>query len=224
MTAIRLNLMIEEQLALKAEARNPVKVAIAIGVFLLTTSVITGLYMGHLTEKRIEEAKSLHVKLEELQALQAGMAGSDTKALKNDADDYLEIHQARTVFAPQMAMLKELVPDSIQLLAVRYSLAAEMANPPAPVVTEDKATKVKAPPKPTGEHLVMQMDGRTVCPRPEIEVDQFIKSLRAHPRLSPLIKEIRLRSIARAPTSGSGPLAVPSATFVIECEYKEVKK
>ena len=47
MTAITINLFVEEQLAQEAAARNPFKLALAVGVSLFSAAVILGAVADH---------------------------------------------------------------------------------------------------------------------------------------------------------------------------------
>jgi len=224
-TAIAINLLVEEQLNQQAKARDPLKIAIAIGMGLLAITVSIGVILGHLVEQEKQAVGTLQAKWASMQATQSGVSGSDTKALQVVASDYLSINQARTVYGPQMALIKEVIPDSIQLTQARFAMVTEVstARPaPEPVTGESNAKAARlAIPKST-ERMDLLLDGWIVCARPEIEIDLFIKSLRTHSAFGKLLKDVRLRSISRAGTDGS-TTASPSATFVIDCIYKESK-
>jgi hypothetical protein len=166
----------------------------------------------------------LKAKWDSLQAAQSNLSGNDTRALQNRANDYLAIHQARTLYAPQLALLKDVIPDSIQLAQARFSLVSE--TPPArPAPEAEGAPAAKAgraaAPK-TIERLDLILEGSIACARPEIEIDSFIKGLRAHPQFGPLLKDAQLRSMARVGGAAT-PGTLPSANFVIACLYKESK-
>jgi len=142
------------------------------------------------------------------------------------ADDLIAMNQARTLYAEQLALIKDLVPASIQLVRMNFTLVVENSEAGMPMDTplEGGASAVKTvrhKPKST-EHLLLQLDGKAVSSRPEIEIDHFIKSLRTNPVLSNQVKDIKLRSIARlAPATDAAAATLPSASFVIECQYKE---
>ena len=61
-----------------------------------------------------------------------------------------------------------------------------------------------------------------VSGRPEIEVDNFLQTLRSDAAFVERVQQVQLRSIARAPVSSDAAAAsVPAAQFVIECRYKD---
>lgn len=224
MTAIAINLLIEEELTQRAQARDPFKLAVIIGCVLVGLTFATGLLLGRIADGKTEEAAALQTKWDSMQAKPAG-GGVDTKSLQLVANDYVAINQARSLYAPQLALIKDVIPDSIQLVSIRLGFVTETIAPsaPPPGVSEAKAARA-AKPK-TVEHLDLVLDGSTTCARPEIEVDQFIKSLRAHPDFSKFLEDVRLRSITRTtPKSENGAAVMPSANFSVDCIYKGTKE
>ena len=74
----------------------------------------------------------------------------------------------------------------------------------------------------TRRHLMLQIEGKAISMRPEIEVDKFIQRLHATPAFNDQVSQIQLRSIARVSGgSEAGAAAMPSAFFVVECQFKE---
>jgi hypothetical protein len=226
MRVITLNLLAEEQLAQEASARDPFKVAIALGVSCLLLCSVAGSVMAHYAEIKRMEAEELKAKWEKLGGSQS-QAGTDTQSVKAVADELLSINQSRQLYAPQLALLKDLIPDSIQLQQVAF-LATQTIQAPAPApVPEPTATGDNAkPPRPARpkiiDHLLLQLTGRITSVRPEIEIDEFIQSLRRDPVFSSQVKEIKLQSIARNASSADGSIPM-SAQFMIECQYKDHK-
>lgn len=223
MTAITINLFVEEQLAQEAAARNPFKLALAVGVSLFSAAVILGAAIGHRASQQKNEADTLQAKWDKLQSTQSGGSRSDTKSYKGLVDEIRSINEARPVFAPQLALIKDVVPDTVQLSQIGFSYVTEEITTPV-VAAEgesDKAAARRAKPK-TIEHMVLVLTGLATCARPEIEVDDFIKTLQAHPALSKVVQQIRLRSITRmtGPADGSG-LSLPTVAFSIDCQYRE---
>jgi hypothetical protein len=84
----------------------------------------------------------------------------------------------------------------------------------------------KHPVRKQSKHLALRLEGAASSARPELEVDQFLKSLRGDTRFGALVEDIQLRSIARAADDANKTgRRLPAVSFVIECSYKEkVKK
>ncbi|MEI6085031.1 MAG: hypothetical protein WCS70_12105 [Verrucomicrobiota bacterium] len=225
MNAISINLLIEEQLTQQALARDPFKVTVISGGAVFAVLVALGVLFGRLAVNKTEEVAMLQSKWDKMQSRQAKTGGTDTKTLQAVANDYLDINKARLVFAPQLALVKEIIPESIQLSAIRFAQVAEtVAGPAAPAagVSDAKAARM-AKPK-TVERLNLVLEGFATSARPEIELDLFIKSLRTHPVFSKLVDDVRLRAITRSGGKADGGMVTPtSVSFSIDCVYKEVK-
>jgi hypothetical protein len=226
MTAITLNLLAEEQLAAQAEARDPFRLTLSTSISVIVLTAIAGALITNVAAKRRAECDALRAKLETLSPDQTDAANGDTKSLKGVADDLIAMNHGRTLYAQQLSQIKDLVPPAIQLVRMNFQLAVENPESGAPTdapsdTGADAAKVVRHKPK-NVQRLILQLDGKAISSRPEIEVDQFIKTLRADPVLSRQVKDIKLRSIARAglPTDATAA-AVPSASFVIECLYRE---
>jgi hypothetical protein len=75
------------------------------------------------------------------------------------------------------------------------------------------------------ERVVLRLEGVASSSRPELEVDQFLQTLRNDARFSAVVEDIQLRSISRAFNDmGKTGQALPTANFTIECRYKEKGK
>ena len=230
MIAITLNLLAEELQAEQARARDPLKVGIAIGASLVAITVAVGAVLGFMANKKHSEVAALQVKWDEHQGKLAGPSAGFA-AVKNQAETLMAINHARILCAPQLALIKDLVPETINLNRLGFTLITEVSQagvPPAdtPAASADPDTskaKARRPAGPGGRrHLVLQIEGKAISPRPEIEVDKFIQSLHATPTFNDQVTQIQLRSIARATGGGeAGTGAMPSAFFVIECQFKE---
>lgn len=228
MTAITLNLLAEEQLAELANARDPVKVAAAIGVSLLMISVLIGSALYVVASQKKADANLLQARYDELVAAETAGATAQFKTTKSLADDVVAINRSRPLFAPQLALLKDLVPDSIQLARIGFSVSIESKDAGggsdeasgADAKGKDKSART---PKPKNvEHVSLQLDGRAVSGRPEIEVDNFLQTLRSNAAFTERVQRVQLRSIARASMSSDAAAAnVPAAQFVIECQYRD---
>lgn len=225
MAALTLNLLVEQQLAQQERARDPVKIVAAIGIGLLAATVGIGVYVGHQAEQKRNAADALQAEWEKLQIKQTSMAGSDTKALKTLADDLMVIHLTRPVYAAQLALVKDVIPETVQLTAIDFKLVSEAAESRAPAkgAGDGEAPAKARPSRPVmKDHVELVLNGVATSPRPELEVDQFLKSLREHPVFGKVVREFRLRSIARSSSPGESA-SLPSAIFVIECLYKEAQ-
>jgi hypothetical protein len=237
-TAITLNLLAEEQLAEQANARDPVKTTIAIGTTLLMLAVLCGSLLWVAAGQKATQANLLQARRDGLVAAQTTSTGADFRSIKSCADDLVALNRSRALFASQLALIKNLVPDTIQLNHINLALNIEVleaAGAADPTDSADKTAsdtesgsdKKKAPrvAKPKNvQHLSLQLDGRAVSSRPELEVDKFLQTLRADPDFSAQVERIQLRSIARSPTTAdSAGGNVPSASFVIDCQYRDQK-
>src|SRR5258706_15109245 len=107
MTAITLNLLAEELQAEQARARDPVKMAIAIGAGLLTITVACGAAVNHLASVKRGEAAVLRAKWDEHESQLSG-ASSGVAAGKIQTETLLAIHRRRELCARQLALIKDL--------------------------------------------------------------------------------------------------------------------
>jgi hypothetical protein len=224
MTAITLNLLCDEQLAEQARARDPFKCAIALGGITLAgmamTASLVGLYAGH----KQTEAGLLETRLATLASGKQAAAATEFETLRATTRDLVALNRRRALCAPQLALLKDVMPDSIQLnrLALSVATVAQEQAPPAEEGTNNARARHRPAAK-TVDVLALQMEGKAVSSRPEIEVDNFIQTLREHPVWSRQLKQVQLRSIARAPGAAAAADGLPVAFFVIECQYQETK-
>jgi hypothetical protein len=217
MTAITLNLLAEEQQAQEQRAHDPVKLIFAVGLGVAALVAALGAVMGILAGRTATELQALEARWNELESVGAGEG--EFQATKRLADDIVAGNRARQLLAPQLALLKDVVPASIQLSRFDFAIATETAaveaNP------DDEMTGKPARPKRT-ERLTLRLDGKAVAVRPELEVDKFLQTLRTDERFSTMVTDIQLRSIARVSAEAVTPgSTVNSAVFVIECRYKE---
>jgi len=184
-TAITLNLLAEEQLAEQAQARDPFRIALSASISVVVLTAIAGALVTHNATAKKVELSALQAKLDDLSSTPASPTSGDTKSLKSVADDLTAINHGRTLYAQQLAVIKDLVPTSIQLVRMSFQLILDGPDSGAAVdgTVEGGADAVKAARhKPKNvEHLTLQLDGKAISSRPEIEVDQFIKVLRTTP-------------------------------------------
>jgi hypothetical protein len=223
-----LNLLVEEQMAERKNARDPLKAVVAIAIVVVTLVVGAGVWFGIQADQKHAEVAELQQKCNKLTA---AVTGGDIAILKGTRDfcgEIQKMNQCRAQFAPQLALIKEIVPETIQLTRIGINITAEMreVQQPTPGVADKGKPRRPAPPV-SVEHLTLVLEGRAMSARPEVEVDDFLKAMRADPRLSSMTSQIQLRSIAPAPVMASANGGVPtagSAAFVIECQYKELAK
>jgi hypothetical protein len=217
-TAITLNLLAEEQLAQQADARDPLKTTVAICTGLLTLLVATGSVLYILAGQKQTEAALLEARWNALAAGQASNGAADFNTQKSFADDLVSINRMRPTYAHQMALIKDLLPDSIRLQNISFTMMVQAHD----AGTEDESGKRLTAPK-NAAHVSLMVEGTAVSSRPEIEVDSFLDTLRNNPDFKAGVKQIELRSISRqgGATGGDGA-SLPSAQFVIQCQYKEL--
>ncbi len=229
MTAITLNLLAEEQLAEQARARDPVKTALAIGLGLVCLIVIAGTVLRSVASSRRVQMGLMQNHWDSIVAAQKSKSSESFETVKAAADEIYTLNRSRSLSAPQLALIKDIIPESVQLSRLTLQVITELSDPAvSPEAGDaDPTGKVKrAPARKATERLSLQLDGRAFISRPEIEVDNFIKKLRDHPVFREQVKSIQLRSIARS-DAGNGAAAGAAAgagifaSFVIECQYKE---
>ncbi len=217
MTAITLNLLAEEQLAQQERARDPLKGFIAIGIGVIAVVVaLGGMFSAMAVQKRGDLAA---IEARWAQIDDEGSEAGEFQKIKSLADDIVAINRSRALIAPQLAMVKEIVPPTIQLAQLDLALSQESGGGDA---SGEQAASGKKPARPkSSERLILRMDGRAVSSRPELEVDKFLQTLRTDARFSAAVEDIQLRSIARVSqeTDKTGN-TLPTANFVIECRYK----
>ena len=222
MIAITLNLLAEEQQAQVERARDPIKLFIAVGLAVLTVVVACGGTLSAMLAQRRVELQGLEARWKKMNDV--GQGEGDYQKESALAAELTAVNHARIVVAPQLAMVKDIIPSSVQLTHINFALAAQTTGGDS---GGEEGTESKHPARPKQtKHLVLQLQGLAASARPELEVDQFLKSLRSDTRFGALVEDIQLRSIART-TSDADKAggAVPAVNFTVECWYKEkVKK
>jgi hypothetical protein len=214
-----LNLLAEEQLAEIKKARDPLKMALAIALGVLLLTVGAGSVLGLRAEQKRIEMTALQQQLSKLTAA----ATTDTlEALKSDqafCADVVGMNRHRSLVAPQLAFIKDITPDAVQLTRVSLTIVSEVVIPPEPPPGAEKKIRRSAM-SATVDKLTLMIEGLATGSRPEIEVDDFLKTLRADPQLKDKVTQIELRSISPNTAAGSSG----TASFVIECRFKELAK
>jgi hypothetical protein len=221
--AITLNLLVEEQMAQEAEARDPVKLVVAVGICLIAVAVLLGMAVAMSAARKTAEADTLQAKWDMIQSNPSASTG-DTKSFKALAQEIQLINRTRPLYASQLAVIKDVVPESIQLAQIGLTYITEEAAPapeppPAPSTNGDKPARHTRPK--SREHIALVLSGQAACARPEIEVDTFIRKLQTGSALSKALDEVRLRSIARVPVpAGATEVKAATVMFSIDCQYK----
>jgi hypothetical protein len=222
MIAITINLLAEEQQAQVERARDPIKFFIAVGLAVLTVAVAWGGTLSAILTQRRVELQGLEARWKKMNDV--GQGEGDYQKDSDYAAEIVAINHSRAVVAPQLAMVKDLIPSSVQLTHINFALATQTTGGDS---GGEEGAEGKHPARPKqSKHLVLQLEGIASSTRPELEVDQFLKSLRSDTRFGGLVDDIQLRSIARTTSDADKASGVvPAVNFTIECWYKEkVKK
>jgi hypothetical protein len=216
-TAITLNLLAEEQLAQEARARDPVKLFTAVGLGVLAVAVAWGGILSAVLMQKQTELQGLEAQWKK--ANDVGAEEGEFQRTSAAADEIMTLNHSRVLMAPQLALVKDLIPPSVQLSQLNFALSVETTESGGGGGEEGTESKHPSRPKRV-ERLVMRMEGVASSSRPELEVDQFLKALRSNARFSALVEDIQLRSISRTSSDKAGQ-TITGASFVIECWYKE---
>jgi hypothetical protein len=216
MTAITLNLLAEEQLAQEARARDPVKLFIAVGLGVLTMAVALGGILSAVLMQKRSELAGLQSKWDKMN--NGGAEETNFQKLNNAAGEIVAINHTRILMAPQLGLVKDLIPPSVQLTQLAFAMSVE--SPGAEGGGDDGEGRHGGHPKKT-QRLVARLDGKAFGGQPELEVDRFLKLLRSDARFSALIEDIQLRSISHVTETDKSNVTREAASFSIECWYKE---
>ena len=225
MNFIIINLLAEEQQALQERARDPFKVALAIGVGAVALVMAVSVLLSVFSVNYKVEATKLQGKLQALEVEQTGGENGPFRTIKGVADDLLEINRSRLLFAPQFALIKDLVPDSIQLTHLSLATVVEAQESSGSSADESGKEKARRPSRPkTVERVVLRLEGKAVSPRPqpELEATAFRQILETNTAFRTYVNKVELRSVSRSGAADGGGAGGPyTAQFVIECQYKE---
>jgi hypothetical protein len=219
MIAITLNLLAEEQQAQEARARDPIKLFTAVGLSLLTVAVAWGGILSALLGQKRSELQGLESRWNTMNTV--GAEEGEFQRLNAFAEETMAANHTRILIAPQLALVKDLIPPSIQIgqLGFAVNVTTSGGNGGGDEGGDSKHAKRQ---KQT-EQLVVRLEGTVSNSQPELEVDRFLKTLRTDARFGALVEDIQLRSISRTgKETDKGDHAVAVANFVIECWYKEI--
>jgi hypothetical protein len=206
MTVITLNLLAEEQLAQEARARDPVKLFVAVGLGVLTVVVALGGVLSAILMQKRAELAGLQSKWDRMNA--GGAEESDFQNHNKSAGEIIAINHDRVLIAPQLALVKDLIPPSVELTQLAFAMSLDSPG-------SDSGHPKKS------QRLVVRFDGKAFGSQPELEVDRFLKLLRSDARFSALVEDIQLRSIGRVTETDKSGVTRNAANFAIECWYKE---
>src|SRR5580698_6061714 len=123
MIAITLNLLAEEQQAQVERARDPIKLFIAVGLGVLTAAVAWGGALSAILSERQVELQGLEAQWKKMNDV--GQGESDYQKDSDYAAGIVTMNHSRTVVAPQLAMVKDIIPSSVKLTHINFALATE---------------------------------------------------------------------------------------------------
>lgn len=225
MRPIILNLLIEEQLAEQASVHDPVRTTVVIAAGILVVGGLIGAGVNWWADGLKSQADALQKKRTELSNAPGDEGPGDLRVWRAFGSDLVNINRSRSLMAPQLALLKEIIPDTISLTRFAFTVSAEsppvgMAIQPGDPTGDPKGRR--AAPAANTERITLRLEGKAECPRPEVEVDEFIRLLKEHPALKDQLQEVKLHSINRELSSADPSVSpAPTARFVIECRYRE---
>ena len=221
MKPLIINLLVEEEQANQARARDPVKVLIAISTGVLALVVAGGGTLACQSVRSSVELTRLERQWQALSLHQTSRHVDAYRSLKQWADDLIAINQSRPLCAPQLALIKDSVPDYIQLLGLSLvtTTVAQAPPGPAPDGSDIKARIAQRAPA-AAQVVTLQLEGKIISVRPEEDMANFRHNLESASKFSAQIKEAQLRSYVRlaGPAERGGPAV---GQFVIECQLKE---
>ena len=223
MKSIIINLLVEEDLAQQARARDPIKLLIAISTAVLAVVVaVGGIFSGLAMRSRVA-LRVAESKLHELEKQQTSGSVGAYLSLKQWTDDLIAINQSRRLCAPQLALLKDLVPDYIQIVRLTLTTVAVARAPAAPPPEgeqDEVKAKIAARAAPAAQMGVLLLDGKVISVHPEDDLANFRRILETDPTFSAQIQLVKLRSYGRVsgPAERGGPV---TGQFVFECQFKE---
>ena len=194
MNFIIINLLAEEQQALQDRARDPFKVSLAVGLGALALVTAVSVLLPVFTANYRIQAAKLRKERQDLEAQQTAGEGGSLLAIKEMADDLFEINRSRRLCAPQLALIKDLVPDSIQLTRLNLLTTIETeesGGPPADESVEGKPKRASRPK--TVERVVLRLEGRAMSsrPQPELEATAFQQILETNAAFQAYVKKGR---------------------------------
>ncbi len=178
MTAITLNLLAEEQSYVRSGRLRSLMRIVGFGSVLFGLAAAAGWNLTVAVDQQRVEADARQQQLHMLESrLVIAQARASRKAV-TVPDDLSASHRLRPLCAPQLALLKDVVPNSIQLTQVGFASSAESGG-------------------------TLTLRGRAVGDQPEIDVDAFLETLRSNASVGEEINQVQLRSLARVTCGGA---------------------
>lgn len=219
---IRINLLEEEQKQKLARQRDPVKLAFRMAILWVLLLGVASILLYARQQSMKAQLASLTLDWEQRDKSFVKMTREieEFKEISDRADLIRLKMKSRFLWAPQLALYKEIVPGNIQL--TRMVCKRDVATP-APSVGGTKAP----PPQPT-EMIKVVLEGMAEGERPELAVHEFLTTLKQNEQLVSWVEEIKLASLTRdtlpiaAEQEGVNPDEHSlKARFVIEVHYKQ---
>jgi hypothetical protein len=218
MPSITLNLLAEEQQALEARARDPIKIFIAVGLGMLTLAVAGGGALSAMLGQKHAQLQGLQAQWNKMN--QVGAEDAEFQRANALAEEIVAYNRSRILIAPQLALVKDLVLPSVQLSRIGFTINVETSGSDSG--GGDGANGKRAARPKRVERLVLRMEGTAAGSPAELEVDRFLKSLRADARFNAAVEDIQLRSITGSVTARDKTGGAPAeAGFTIECSYRD---
>jgi hypothetical protein len=187
----------------------------------LSVAVACGSVLSVISGKKAAELQGIEARWKKLNS--NGGQEDEFQKIRALAEEIVAVNNSRVLVAPQLALVKDLIPPTVRLSQISFSLAVEI---PRAENSGDGATTGKRASRPAPiERLALRLEGIAISSRPELEVDKFLQTLRNNTRFGDVIDDIQLRSESRTSIDiEKTGRAVPGANFVIECRYKEKGK
>jgi hypothetical protein len=187
----------------------------------LSVAMACGSALSVVSGRKAAELRGLEARWKMLNS--GGGQEDEFQKIRALAEEIVAVNNSRVLMAPQLALVKDLIPPTVRLSQISFSLAVEI---PRVESSGDEATGGKRVRQPAPiERLVLRLEGIAISSRPELEVDKFLQTLRDNTRFSAVIDDIQLLSVSRTSLdiekTGHPVLA---ANFAIECRYKEKGK
>ncbi len=216
---IRINLLEEEQKQKLARKRDPVMMAVRLGVMAVFAVLVYSLILYPRERSLKEQLTALHSEwsLCEKKFQHTDEKIKDLKKVAARTELMRWQVKNRFLWAPQLELYKDIVPTNVQI--TRLVGRREVVTP-AP-----SANSKAAPPSPT-EMIKVTLEGVAEGRRPELVVQNFLTQIKSDRKLAEYVDEVKLISLNKGNVSavhaeGDNAGDPSSAKFVIEILYKQ---
>jgi hypothetical protein len=214
---IRINLLEEEQKAKLARKRDPVMLAVRLSVLGVVTVLVFSVVLYTRVGAMNEQVTALKNEWKQRET-KFGQTEKDIKNLQKRVakSDLLRAQvKNRFLWAPQLELYKDIIPTTVQI--TRFLGKREITTP---------APAAKGGPTSPVEVVRVTLEGTAEGGRPELVVHDFLTQLKASPKLTENVEEIKLVSLtkgtpARGRADEDSPSEPVSARFVIDIQYKQ---